>query len=199
MENGKGLAHEAVSTSDTDAGLIHDVTDTKWLCSGPCFRGCQTSLLFKLDTKSTVFSFLFLFFFVLLPTLLTGPKMLLRSGCPLSPFLIGCLLCVHSSGYSSNLVGFWLGELLLREPSWENSLKCDEAIFGVQKASLNMFAQFGEHCLWLVESKELSCGWGRIFLFLNGWRCGYFTRFGGNWPICWLVGGAALSLRSRMI
>ena len=27
MENGKGLAHEAVSTSDTDAGLIHDVTD----------------------------------------------------------------------------------------------------------------------------------------------------------------------------
>ena len=32
-----------------------------------------------------------------------------------------------------------MGELLLREPSWEYSSNCDEAIFGVQKASLNMF------------------------------------------------------------
>ena len=30
-------------------------------------------------------------------------------------------------------------------------------------------------------------------------QCRYFTRFGGNCPICWLVGGAALSLGSRMI
>ena len=32
-----------------------------------------------------------------------------------------------------------MGELLLREPSWEYTSNCDEAIFGVQKASLNMF------------------------------------------------------------
>ena len=27
----------------------------------------------------------------------------------------------------------------------------------------------------------------------------YFTRFRGNWPICWLVGGAALFLGPRMM
>ena len=30
-------------------------------------------------------------------------------------------------------------------------------------------------------------------------RCQYFTRFGGHRRICWLVGGAAVSLGSRMI
>ena len=45
---------------------------------------------------------------------------------------------------------------------------------------------------------ELSCGWGRN-KNKNGWWCRYFTCFGGNWPICWLVGGAALSLGSTMI
>ena len=41
--------------------------------------------------------------------------------------------------YSGNLAGSELGELLLREPSWEYLSNCDEAIFGVQKASLNLF------------------------------------------------------------
>ena len=48
------------------------------------------------------------------------------------------------------------------------------------------------------EQRELSCGWRRN-KNINGWPCQYFTRFGGNWPICWLVGGAALSLGPRMI
>ena len=48
------------------------------------------------------------------------------------------------------------------------------------------------------EQRELSCGWGRN-INKNGWWCQYFTCFGGNWPVCWLVGGAALSLGPRMI
>ena len=35
-----------------------------------------------------------------------------------------------------------MGERLLREPSWEYSSNCDEAIFGVHKASLNMFWEY---------------------------------------------------------
>ena len=47
----------------------------------------------------------------------------------LSPFLIGRIFVrEHSWEYSANLAG-----------SWEYSSNCDEAIFGVQKASLNMF------------------------------------------------------------
>ena len=32
--------------------------------------------------------------------------------------------------------------MFVREPSWEYSSNCDEAIFGVQKASLNMFWEY---------------------------------------------------------
>ena len=35
-----------------------------------------------------------------------------------------------------------MGELLLREPSWEYSSNWDEAIFGVKKASLSMFWEY---------------------------------------------------------
>ena len=35
-----------------------------------------------------------------------------------------------------------MGELLLREPSSGVSSNCDEAIFGVQKASLNMLWEY---------------------------------------------------------
>ena len=31
---------------------------------------------------------------------------------------------------------------MLRDPSWEYSSNCDEAIFGVQKASFNMFWKY---------------------------------------------------------
>ena len=52
------------------------------------------------------------------------------------------LLREHSLGYSSNLVGSLLGELLLCRPSWKYSSNCDEAIFGIQKASFNMFWEY---------------------------------------------------------
>ena len=46
---------------------------------------------------------------------------------------------------------FLTGQTFLRAPSWEYSLNYNEAIFGVQKASLNMFWNirplFNEHCL----------------------------------------------------
>ena len=64
---------------------------------------------------------------------------------------------------------------------------------------LGIFSQFGEPCFWLVESKESSPVDEEEIKNKDGWRCQYFTRFGGNWPICWLVGGAASSLGPRMI
>ena len=48
------------------------------------------------------------------------------------------------------------------------------------------------------EQRPLSCGWGRR-KNKNGWQCWCFTRFGGNWPICQLVGGRALPLGPSMI
>ena len=63
----------------------------------------------------------------------------------LSPFLTGRMFVREPSWeYSANLVSSLLGELLLREPSWEYSSNCDDAIFGVQKASLNIVQELCE-------------------------------------------------------
>ena len=48
-----------------------------------------------------------------------------------------------------------MGELLLREPSSGYSLNCDEALFGVQKASLNMFWEYSP------SSANLASDWLR--------------------------------------
>ena len=48
-----------------------------------------------------------------------------------------------------------MGELLLHEPSWEYLSNCDEAVFGVQKASLNMF------CEHLPSSANIASDWLR--------------------------------------
>ena len=45
--------------------------------------------------------------------------------------------------------------MFVREPSWEYSLNCDEAIFGVQKASLNMFWEYSPY------STNLASDWLR--------------------------------------
>ena len=63
--------------------------------------------------------------------------------------------------------------MFVREPSWEYSSNCDEAIFGVEKASLSMFWEDSPYSTniafgWLRA--ELSCGWGRNKI-KNGWRC----------------------------
>ena len=49
---------------------------------------------------------------------------------------------------------FLIGRTFLREPSWEYSSNCDEAIFGVQKALLNMF---WEHSPYLTNIAS-DCG-----------------------------------------
>ena len=43
---------------------------------------------------------------------------------------------------SGDLVRFLLGERLLREPASGSSTKCDEAMFGVQKASLYLLWEY---------------------------------------------------------
>ena len=86
------------------------------------------------------------------------------------------LLREHSSGYLSNLVVFLLSELLLREPSWEYSSNCDEAIFGVQKASLNIAFD------WL-RAKSSPVDEEEIKIKMDDGVARYFTRFRGNLPI----------------
>ena len=61
----------------------------------------------------------------------------------------------------------------LHEPSWEYSSNCDEAIFGVQKASLNTFWEHSPYSTNIASQwlrAELSCGWGRN-KNKNGWWC----------------------------
>ena len=66
--------------------------------------------------------------------------------------------------YSANLVHSSLGEILVREPRWEYSSNCDEAIFGVQKASLNMCWEHSPYSPNIASDwlrAELVCGGGR--------------------------------------
>ena len=58
---------------------------------------------------------------------------------------------VESKKSSANIAGSSLAERLLREPSWEYSSNCDEAIFGVQKASLNRFWEYSPSSLNLAS------------------------------------------------
>ena len=63
--------------------------------------------------------------------------------------------------------------MFVREPSWEYSSNCDEAIFGVQKVSLNMFWEHSPYSTNIASDwlrAELSCGWGRN-KNKNGWPC----------------------------
>ena len=56
---------------------------------------------------------------------------------------------------------FLIGRTFLREPSWKYSSNCDEAIFGVQKASLNMFWEHSPYSTNITSDwlrAELSCG-----------------------------------------
>ena len=56
---------------------------------------------------------------------------------------------------------FLIGRMFVREPSWEYSSNSDEAIFGVQKASLNMFWEHSPYSTNIASDwlrAELSCG-----------------------------------------
>ena len=56
---------------------------------------------------------------------------------------------------------FLIGRTFFREPSWEYSSNCDEAILGVQKASLNMFWEHSPYSTNIASDwlrAELSCG-----------------------------------------
>ena len=63
---------------------------------------------------------------------------------------------------------------------------------------LGTFALFDDHCLWLAESRALLWMKKKIKIKMNDGVARFFTRFGGNLFICWLVGGAALSRRRRL-
>ena len=84
--------------------------------------------------------------------------------------------------YSANLVGSYLGELLLREPSWEYSSNCGEAIFGVQKASLNIFWEHLPYSAniasdWLEQSSPVDEE--KIQIQMDDGVARFFTRFAG--------------------
>ena len=84
---------------------------------------------------------------------------------------------------------FLIGRTFPREPSWKYSSNCDEAIFGVQKASLNMFWEY------LPYSTNLASDWLRAESSpvdeeerkekkMDDGIARYFSRFGGNIFIC---------------
>ena len=94
---------------------------------------------------------------------------------------------------------FLIGQTFLREPRWEYSLNCDEAIFRVQKASLNMFwnirpirrtlPQIGWEQSSPVDEEEI--------IKMDDGVARFFTRFGGNLLTCGRC-SAALSRGPRM-
>ena len=64
-----------------------------------------------------------------------------------------------------------------------------------------MFWEHSDSPYWTIIASdwlrtELSCGWRKRKMDDGVAR--FFTRFGGNLFICWLVGGATLSRRPRM-
>ena len=106
-----------------------------------------------------------------------------------------------------------MGELLLRKYSSGYSSNCDEAIFGVQKALLNIFWEYSQSSTnglvsdWLrAESspmdeeerkRKMDDGVARYFARLRGGRWG--VGGGGDFYLLTCAGGAALSLGPRML
>jgi len=79
-----------------------------------------------------------------------------------------------------------------------------EAIFGVQKVSLNMFWEYSPRSTNLVSdwlrAESSPVDEEEIKIKMDDGVVRYFTRFGGNFFfICGLVGGAALSQGPRII
>ena len=93
---------------------------------------------------------------------------------------------------------FLIGRTFLCKPSWKYSSKLySGTLTCFAQHVLRTFALFDDHCLWLAESRAL--------LWMKKWKikmddrvARFFTHYGGNLFICWLVGGAALSRRPRM-
>ena len=88
------------------------------------------------------------------------------------------------------MVGSKLGELLLllREYSSGHSSNCDEAIFGVQKASLNMFWEYSPSSTNLVsdwlKAESSPVDEEEIKIKMDDGVVRYFTRFRGKFFIC---------------
>ena len=81
-----------------------------------------------------------------------------------------------------------MGELLLREYSSDYSSNCDEAIFRVQKVSLNMFWEYSPYSTNLVSdwlrAVSSPVDEEEIKIKMDDGIARYFTRFGGNFFIC---------------
>ena len=52
-EREKYLARDVFDIFATHSGLVHDVSDTKWMHSRPCFRDFQKSIFNIHDQKSS--------------------------------------------------------------------------------------------------------------------------------------------------
>ena len=80
--------------------------------------------------------------------------------------------------------GFLTGRTFLREPSWKYSSNCDVAIFGVQKASLNMFWEHSPYSTNIASEQSSPVDEEEIKIKMDDGVAGFFTRFGGNLFIC---------------
>ena len=94
-------------------------------------------------------------------------------------------------------IWFLIGPTFLHEPSWKYSSKLYSGPKSFAQHVLGTFALLADHCLWLAESRALL--WmKKKQIKMDDRVARFYTRFGGNLFICWLVGGAALSLGPRM-
>ena len=109
----------------------------------------------------------------------------------LSPFLIGRMFLREPSWkYSANLFGFLIGRTFLREPSWKYSSKLYS---GSKKHRSTCSGNIRpiRRSLPLIGWEQSSPVYEeKIKIKMDDGVASFFTRFGGNLFICWLVGGA---------
>ena len=104
----------------------------------------------------------------------------------------------NSKHWFISLSPFLIGRMFLREPSW----KCSAKLYSGSK---KLRSTCSGNILPVRRSLPL-IGWEqsspvdeeKIKIKMDDCVARFFTRFGGNLFICWLVGGTVLSPRPRM-
>ena len=92
---------------------------------------------------------------------------------------------------------FLIGQTFLREPSWKYSLKLYSGSKKLRSTCSGNIRPI-QRTLPLIGWEQSSPVDEEKIIKMDDSVARFFTRFGRNLFICWLVGGAALSLRPRM-
>ena len=93
---------------------------------------------------------------------------------------------------------FLIGRTFLREPSWKYSSKLYSGSRKLRSTCSGNFRHIRRSLLLNGWEQSSPVDEEKIKIKMDDGVARFFTRFGGNLFICWLVGGAALSRRPRM-